>query len=74
MRLTINQRTAMQDYAQQSRQQFIARASDPYADKRDYAIAFLRSIGRYVLDADSRAYVPMNKRFPQAVVEMRSSL
>lgn len=72
--MTITQRKALQDYARQQRKEFIAAQSDPYAARRDSAIAFLRSIGRYVLDSGSRPYIPSNGRVPQAMVELRERL
>ena len=64
----------MTDHATELRQQFIAECSDPYQAKRDAAIAILRQSNAYVLDADSKPYVPSNGKFPAAMVELRTSL
>ncbi len=64
----------MFDHHQASRQDFIRRESDQYADKRESAIAFLRANNLYVLDKDSRRYEPCNKRFPQHFVPMKDRL
>ncbi len=62
------------DYAQASRQDFIAQCSDPYAEKRESAIQWLRERGLYALDKDSREYTPAYARGPQAMVQLRTAL
>ena len=62
------------DHATELRQEFIAACSDPYAAKRQAAIEILRQSNAYVLDADSKPYIPSNGKFPAAMVSLRTSL
>lgn len=79
MEQTISQRRTLADFARKHRQAFIRHgiqtpAPDPYAEKREAAIAFLRACKRYVLDKNSKPYVPDNGHTPCAPVPLRTRL
>ncbi len=76
---TVGQRKTLMDFGRKHRQDFIQHgiqtpAPDTYKERRDAAIEFLRSCGRYVLDRGSKPYVPDNGHTPAAMVPLRSRL
>ena len=64
----------MIDYHRQERASWLAEVSDPYYEKREKAIRFLRASNRYSLDRYSRTYRPANGHTPQAMVQLRTRL
>ena len=64
----------MIDHHTQQRAQFIERISDPYHEKRESAIKFLRAGNRYCLDKYSRVYQPANGHTPQTTIQLKTRL
>ena len=64
----------MIDHHKQQRSEFIARISDPYQEKLQSAIKWMRAGNRYCLDRYSRTYRPANGHTPQVQVQLRTRL
>lgn len=64
----------MNEHHKQARAEFLSAISDPYYQKRESAIQWLRASNRYALDRHSRAYCPANGHTPQPMVQLRTRL
>ena len=64
----------MIDHNTRQRTEWLAELSDPYYEKREKAIHFLRAGNRYCLDRYSRVYQPANGHTPQTTIQLKTRL
>ena len=64
----------MIDHHKAARADWIVELSDPYYEKRECAIKWMRAGNRYCLDRYSRTYRPANGHTPQVQVQLRTRL
>jgi hypothetical protein len=64
----------MIDNHKQQRADWLAELADPYHEKRQSALEWMRSGNRYCLDRYSRVYQPANGHTPQATIQLKTRL